>query len=298
VSNLDPRQDGTTDERLRREGAAWRGERLSCPPPDLVMMHGSEALPDDVRARLEQHLETCDACRRLARSFDEAARGSEGDVERRVFERVKRGTGWTPSRGLMLAAGFLLAGGLAALWWVRSGATNSNHVAASPPSLSSPTTSPAPVATAPSNQVALWVITPATVRIPLSSLEATRGSDGVAAERSRALLAALEPYQSGEYGAATSRLEAFVQQYPFAADGFLYLGVSYLMAERPVEAVAPLQRAAALKPEGERREVDWYLAAADQRSGRLSDAKTLLAGVCQAPGAYQANACAAVATLR
>jgi tetratricopeptide (TPR) repeat protein len=298
VSNLDPWQDSTTDERLRREGAAWRGERHSCPPPDLVIMHSSEALPEEVRARLEQHLETCDACRRLARNFDAAERASEGDVERRVFERVKRGPRWTPSRRLMLAAGFLLAGGLAALWWVRSGATTSNHVAGGPPSLSSPAASPAPVTTAPSNQVALWVITPATVRIPLSSLEATRGSDGKAAERSRALLAALEPYQSGDYGAATSRLEAFVQQYPAAADGFLYLGVSYLMAGRPAEALAPLERAAALKPEAERREIDWYLAAADQRSGRLPNAKTLLGGLCEAPGAFQPDACAAEATLR
>ena len=218
-------------------------------------------------------------------------------MERRVFERVKRGTGWTPSRGLVLAAGFVLAGGLAALWWVRSG-TTPNHMAASQPSLSSPTASPAPVATAPSSQVALWVITPATVRIPLSSLESTRGSDGVAPKRRRALLAALEPCQSGDYGAATSRLEAFLHQYPAAADGFLYLGVAYLMAGRPVEAVAPLERAAALKPEAERREIDWYLATAEQRSGRLSDGKTLLAELCQAPGAYQANACAAAATLK
>jgi tetratricopeptide (TPR) repeat protein len=261
------------------------------------MMHGSEALPDEVSVRVEQHLTTCDACQRLAQSFDEAERGSEADVERRVFARVNRHAGWTPGRALGLAAGVLLACGLAAFWLVRSGARPAEHASSNaPPSGTAATSTPG--AAAPSVYVSLWTITPPPVRIPLSSLEATRGPDAVAAERGRALLAALEPYQSGDYRAATSRLEAFVRQYPAAADGFLYLGVSYLMAERPAEAIATLERAAALKPEAERREADWYRAAAEQRSGRLSDARARLSALCQRPGAYQANACAAEATLK
>ena len=296
MTEVDPGQNRAIDERLRREGAAWRAERSGCPPPDLVMMHGSEALPDDVRDRVEQHMATCDACQRLAQNFDKAERGSEAEVESRVFARLSRPAGWTPSRALGLAAGVLLASGLAGLWWVRLGTGPMEHASGNAPSGSAATSAPG-VAT-PSVHVALWTITPAPVRVPLSSLEATRGPEAAAAEQGRALLVALEPYQAGDYRAATSRLEAFVGQYPAGADGFLYLGVSYLMADRPVEAIAPLERAAALKPEPERREAEWYRAAAEQRSGRRSDASARLSALCQTPGAYQANACAAGATLK
>jgi len=146
-------------------------------------------------------------------------------------------------------------------------------------------------------QAPLWTVNAATVRVPLSALGASRGADAGSA-RTRSLMAALAPYENADFKTAIERLEAFVREHPDAADASFYLGVSYLMADRPADAVAPLSRAREARAERDRREVDWYLAAAEQRTGRAADAAARVDRLCRTPGAYQQSACAAAAKLR
>ena len=285
--------ESAADDALGREAARAREARAGCPPPDLVIAHSSEALPDEVRVRVEAHLRGCDACRALAADADSLEPGIPEGADARVFARIQPPRRNAPWVSWLLAASVLLACGVAAAWWLRPSSGRTAAVPpATPPAGPGPTT-PAPVAM----QAPLWSISAATVRVPLSALGASRGVDAGGA-RTRVLMAALAPYEKADFDAAIERLEAFVREYPDAADASFYLGVSYLMADRPADAVAPLSRARDARAERDRREVDWYLAAAEQRTGRTAEAAARVDRLCRTPGAYQQSACAAADKLR
>ncbi len=295
MTDDDARLDSGIEEGVRREGVRWREARAGCPPPDLVMAHASEALPDEVRERLSEHLRGCDACRRLAADADAVELEVPPGVEARVLARVQAPRRFPPGTLWVLAASVLLVCGLAAMRRLHPGGAVRTTAGRTLETPQMPAAVPA--AAAPVRQAARWQISAATVRVPLSSLAVSRGADAEAA-RGRRLVAALAPYEKADYPAAISALEAFVKEFPDAADAVLYLGVSYLMADRPEAALAPLAQAADLRSGRGRREVDWYLAAAEQRTGRTAEAAARLEGLCRAPGAYQQSACAAAATLR
>ena len=161
-----------------------------------------------------------------------------------------------------------------------------------PPAQAALPSTPAPGA----GPIALWNIEPLPVRIPLSSVGATRSAttQDAAAE----LVDALAPYQAGRYDAAIPALRAVAHAHPDSADAALYLGVSYLLANQAQDAVAPLERARQLAQARRSAEVDWYLATAEQRTGQAAAARDRLKAVCAVAGDYQQRACDAERALR
>ena len=295
MTDRDAREDLVAHDRLRREGEASRNQRIGCPDPDLLLARRSDALDAAVRARLEQHLAICEDCSRFALDLDALNLDEPDDsIESRVLARIRRSKRAGPAPWLGVAAGLVIAVGLAALWWTRS----------LPPPRSQTASAPAPIQRLPSSEtssptlempptVALWTIEPAPVRVPLTSLGVPRNGSGADAGAAAGLIEALAPYQRGDFGPAVDGLEQFVRQYPDQADAYLYLGVSYLMVDRPSSAVTSLERARSLASPNRHAEIDWYLATAEQRSGLIDASRARLRELCGGQSRHRPLACAA-----
>ena len=225
MSELSRADENAIDAELRRHGEALRAERNGCPHPELLLARRSEVLDADVHGRLDAHVSTCAACRRLAddvEGLDLADAGAA--VEQRVLTRVTGPARQGRAGLLSLAAGLLLASGLAVTWYSRSGA----------PADVPPTASQVPAsAQSPAPVVALWTVTAAPVRVPLSSLEVPRGGETSPTTDGAVLVAALAPYQRGDYVDAIARLSLVVRDFPESGEAHFYLGVSHLMAGHP-----------------------------------------------------------------
>ena len=199
VSELEQADERATDARMRRHGEALRAERHGCPHPELLFASQSEALDADVRDRLEAHVSTCAACRRLVEDVDGLGLAEPDAGDRAARAGPRDWTGRKGSAGLLpLAAGLLWRPGsrrLVVFAHQRAGRGAAHRVSTAP----AVAQSPAPPV------VALWTVTPAPVRVPLSSLGVPR-SGGTVNPDGAVLVAALAPYQSGDYVAATARL--------------------------------------------------------------------------------------------
>lgn len=290
MSESDLAADSAMDARLRRHGDALRAERDGCPHPDLLFARRSETFDAGLRERLEQHVSTCEACRRLAEDFDGLGLAeADAAVEARVLTRVAHPAGHGRAGWLSLAAGLVVASGLGVAWWhARSPA---------PAPRSSAATQAPPAVPAPLPVVALWTVTPAPVRVPLS-LGVSRGGGPAPLPDGAVLVEALAPYQQGDYAAAVGRLAAVVRDHPESGEAHFYLGVAHLMAGDPDQALVSFDEASSRLPATRRAEAEWYRATAEQRAGRPGAARARLHVLCAQPGNYQAQACAAEASLK
>ena len=296
MSEFDQAGESAMDARLRQHGEVLRAERDGCPHPELLFARQSEALDADVRDRILAHVATCLACRRLADDFEGLGLAEpDAEVEARVLARVTA----SPRRGyaglIALAAGLLVASGLGVTWWYSRGTapTSAPPVASQTPAVPAPTPTPPPAAV-----VALWTITPAPVRLPLSSLGVPRSGGAGATPDGDVLVAALAPYQLGDYAGAIERLSAVVRDFPESGEAHFYLGVSYLMSGDAMQAADSLDHAISRLPGARRAEAEWYRATAEQRAGRTDEARARVRVLCAQPGDYQADACAAEASLK
>ena len=290
MSDMRPDRDAALEARLRREGERLRTLRAGCPSPELLVARATGALEPAVQLGLDAHLDSCDACRRLAADIGALNLASpEPATEARVRTRVFGGRS-TRAWLLPVAAAAVLAG-VAIGWrvWPRA-------VPAPPEDRTASAVTPAVESPAVTNRVvALWEIAPAPVRVPLSTLGPTRSESAGAGA---GFIDALGPYQDGDYARATQTLSEWVRVSPASGEGYFYLGVSQLLTGEVRAAAASLARAQQLLPAPRRREAGWYQAAAEQRSGDVAAARARLRTLCAEPGAYQTEACAADAVLR
>jgi hypothetical protein len=292
VADFRTLSDEGVDAQLRLDGARVRSARAGCPPPDAILARHSELMEPALRDALARHLGACDACRRFAADLDalEACDTVSREVETRVLARVRARAVPPPRWRLAVAAAMLLVCAGSVVWWVRSSASSIKQSAAAVRPASPPPPVGTPVA-------ALWKIDPPAVRLPLSSIGATRSGGGEGAA-SRALPEALAPYQAGKYAEAIGPLQTVARAHPTSSDAAFYLGAAFLLADRPRDALGPLERAAALGPPTRRAEIDWYRATAEQRAGLPDAARTRLNPLCAGGSEFRARACAAARTLR
>lgn len=289
MSEVNPSLEEVSEEVLRREGGQWRRARTGCPDPDLLLESHSELLEPDVRDALREHVRSCAACARLSADLDAMNLSSPNPaVEAAVLARVRRGGSSSQFWRVPLAAALVLGCGAAAAWWMR---------VPSGPAPTAPSARPSATTATASMPVAMWTIEALPVRVPMSSVGVSRsGTAGV--DASAALVDALAPYQAGRYAEAIPALQAVAGAHPESGEAALYLGVACLLADRPRDALAPLERAAALVDAPRRPEIDWYRATAEQRVGQLTAARGRLHTLCAVAGEYQQRACAAEQALR
>lgn len=284
------RLNAALESRLRDEGAQVRVLRAGCPPPELLLARDAEALTADARRHLAAHLAICDACRRLD---DDLARldlgAADPQTDARVRARALGGAGHRRFGALLaIAASLLLACALAmqALF---------DHAAPQAPPIADAVSTPRRPSMPVGPDVALWAIAAPPLRLTLSSLDQTRSGDRSAVD---ALVGATAPYQAGDYQRAAERFAEVAATTPSSGDAQFYLGVSRLLAGTPRDAIAPLTAARTLLPTARSREVDWFLAAAEQRSGDHASARARLDALCRVEGPHQDDACAAGALLQ
>ncbi len=287
-------EDDRVEAALSAAGAEWRAARALCPDPELLLARQSEALEPHVREALARHLDVCDPCARFVDGM--AAVGIDvpsEDVVAKVYARVAAGRRRT-ARWYPLAAILVLAVGGAALWWMVSHRGPAADVVAGGTPVAEPPSRPA---ASPPRVVALWTVEPPPVRLSMSALGPTRSSDG-SADVSRALVQALEPYTAGRPAESVAPLEALERSHPEGVDVAFYLGVAYLLSDRPIDATTMLTRARDLAPQHQIAEIDWYLASAEHRAGRVEASRARLDTLCGSRSAYRERACGAVAKLR
>jgi len=287
--------DELPEDLLRADGGVWLEARRACPPPDLLLARGSDVLDAEVRDALAAHLSACDPCRRF--SADVEALGSEAPDEHsaaRVLARLpqRARTKATRSRWLSMAAVLACLAVAAAIWRMRF---DQETVPVTKTTLHRAVQA-AQGATAVTGPVALWAIEPPALRLPASVLAPTRSADGGSA--AQALFDALAGYRARRFAESIAPLEALAREHPASADVAFYLGATYLLAGRPDPAVAALERARAQAEAAGQDEVDWYLAAAEQRAGRVDGARRRLESLCGGRSEYRERACAARATLQ
>ncbi len=275
------------EEALRQEATAWQLARSGCPDPDLLLARRSELLDADVRAALDDHIASCDACARLATDLDSMKLDApDPAIESAVLARVRKSGPPSQFWRLPLAAALVIGCAGTFAWWMRApGAPSAPHAPVAPV---------APVS--PVAPVAMWTVEALPVRVPLSAVGVSRSAENRAA--SAALLDALAPYQAGRYADAIPALREVARLYPESGEAALYLGVTLLLADQPGDALAPLERAARQVETARRADVEWYRATAEQRAGQTSEARDRLAALCAAAGGYQQRACAATQALR
>ncbi len=112
----------------------------------------------------------------------------------------------------------------------------------------------------------------------------------------RDLAPAFEAYRAGEYPRAVAAFGKVSPAYADAIEVLFYLGVSRMLAGDDAGAVAPLEAAARLRNDTFADDVAWFLAVAQQRSGR-PDVRNRFAALCDGKSTYAAAACAAVAQI-
>jgi hypothetical protein len=263
--------------------AVARGEH--CPPPDALASLGGDALPADLRAAVEQHVAACPVCRALAADHEAIADDAwTPEVEARLAARLPQAgaTGRTHLRGwgpwLAAAALVVLAIGLVS---TRDARPRQATVAVQTPSRPSP-----------SRPLAFAIDVP-DLRVPVAEVLVMRGASSV-----HPLVAVESAWRAGDFARVTAALAPAAETRPDDRAIAFYLGASRLLADDPGAAREPLERAVRLSSGADANEAQWYLAAAEQRSGAAPAATTRLDALCLHDGPYRLRACAAAAEAR
>ena len=229
---------------------------------------------DDLREELDAlHVETPfeqgDADRLLARI--------RGDIAREHSSV----TGWSWLRPA-LAFVAVLAVGLAA-WIVFGRAPESTPVMTPQPEQ--------PIAAAPARPAFQLPLDKPEVTLSLAAMT-WRGSQGNNQLLSE-LKIPLDAYREGNYVVANREFSRLEARYPDTVEVFFYGGVTRLFLDQPDRAMVALTRAGELADATLIDRVNWYRAVAEQRAGRVADARSRLESLCRNGRTYAAQACRA-----
>jgi TolA-binding protein len=283
-------------EFLARHGETIRRAKerqANCPPPQLIIAAKGEGLPEELRLRVNEHLQQCKACRMLAEDL-EATEPAERTAQEKARMRARLepmlGTSassrpWSWVRGLalrpvpiaVLALAVLAVGGFFLAQRMQERGRNVAHVP--------PPNSPLVVA------ATLPLEKPA-IALPQDSDIIWRGGETSGTSYPAQLEAALKPYDKGDYAGAAEKLRQLEKKFPGQFEAKFYRGVCLLFLN-DATAAAELQAARGLGKGPESYEAAWYLAIAEQRNGRNDSAVAELQKLCQTDSAYAPRACEA-----
>lgn len=290
----DPRtgwRDVQADEGVGADFFRPRGD-AACPPPELVQAMRADVLPEDLRAYLAKHVESCAVCRALGQAMDESVEGPTPEEQARILARVRAGAARSREASprhrwrLASAAAALVAAvgaGSILVWQSR------REAAVEPPTV--------PVAAPRTPTAPALSVEPPAIRLPSVAGLPRRGTPETVQREQ--LIRALDPYRSGQYAEAERRLNAFVRRHPRSAEGHFYLGVGRLVMYRDDDAVTALETVEGLAKDNVYllHESAWYLALAYRRLGQLDEARARLDGLCRSNHVRAARACAGIGEL-
>ncbi len=255
------------------------------PLEDEWVRFASSELDATERIRFADHVSACAACAKMFHAVAEVRSGArEIDPQAPALAAASdRPTWW-----YVAAAAAVLVAAAGSLMWPTSRRQAAEPVAnvATPPPVapSAPITPDLP-------QPRDWAALPPApaVSLPIALTLPVRGSSSSDAAFMQAFGAAIAPFRESRFAEAATALAPVTQKFPQMAEGWFYLGVSSLFANRPADAVEPLRRARTSTVVGD--EARWLEAVALERAGRTSDANDALQKLCNTPGPNQKRAC-------
>jgi hypothetical protein len=105
---------------------------------------------------------------------------------------------------------------------------------------------------------------------------------------------AVDAFRKNDYAPAEREFGVLELRYPDAVEVFFFGGVSRLFINDPERAIVALKKAEAIGDATFAPHVAWYLAVADERAGRMAEARTELDKVCRGASDRATRACAAL----
>jgi hypothetical protein len=260
-----------------------------CPSPAHVQAYAVHALPGDQVEQLDRHFADCPSCRLMAEDFARLDPPKLDDkLVEKLWQRLRPALSTEHPKPVMRKRWTTLA------WALAPVAAAVLLVFA----LRSPISRPHGIVTTPRIEAPAALqydlkqiapVQPAPVAIPLDDLLTWRS--GEADSGRRGLISAFAAYQKGAYVEAARKFAGVAASDPGNYQAAFYGGVALLVADRPREAVAALERAESLGGPAERDETQWYLGLALVHAGELTRGRELLDGLCAAKGAHAPDAC-------
>ena len=289
-------------EDLRAELGAIQERHRDDPSLELLRASRAEVLPDPLNDRVHSHLEHSAWSRALVEGADAVDPTLDSATQARMLARIGAEMG-AKRRGRRWFQAWLLVPALAAAVIVLAvvifrrpqtppdqAAAVGVAVAPQPPAQGA--TPPAPVP--PARGFVLPLDKPE-VRFTAMALVLRGSADGP--KFVDVVAPGIRAYRSGDYATAERELAALQPRYPNSVEVPFYLGVSRLFLDDAEGARSALEEARRVSDDSFAPAVDWYLAVADERTGRLPDAHAALERVCGAPGENRQKACDAATRL-
>ena len=268
------------------------------PRRDLLVAATADLLPAETHAKVMSHL----AQSAWSRAIVDGLRQSDADpqldaaTEERILARVRRAqrssSALTMRRPSLMAGGLALAATVLIAVMVFPGrhATDPIAVVPSPATSGSPAVVPPPAALP-----FVMSVTKPDVKLSTGALTWR----GAPSDQSflQDLAPAFDAYRVGNYAQAQSLFGELSAKYPGAIEVLFYQGVTLVLRNDFAGAMAPLSAASRLKNDTFADDVSWFLAVAEQRSGKVQESRSRLTALCDAGGRRAADACAAVTQL-
>lgn len=295
---------------------------------DWVRLAADE-LDDAARERAADHIEACADCAGIFRAIGHLREGAVaidpgspafGPSPEAALDRSAVAEGALPSvapdgpstsrawwYGLAAAAAVALAMGTT-LWRGSPGAQPAAPDAVSAPmapvtAAAPPTPGPSPAGTdaavstsrtasaVPAPRAWAVLATAPAVTLPASFTIVMRGDSNPGRDAFLAAFGpAIAPYRAGRYAEAAEALQSLTARFPAVDEGWFYLGVARLYADRAADAVEPLRRARQSDVVAE--QALWLEAVALERAGRADEATAVLREACDADRQSHAEVCA------
>lgn len=298
-----PPNDWDRDERetlsdLDHQFAAIRQRHLLNPRCDLLVAATADLLPAEMQARVMSHLAQSAWSRAIVDGLRQSGADTQLDAatEERILARVRQAqrASWamTMRRPSLMAGGLALAATVLIAVMVSPGRQTTDPIPVAP----SPATSGSPAAVLPPAAPPFQMpVTKPDVKLSTGALT-WRGapSDQPFLQD---LAPAFDAYRVADYAQAQSLFGELSAKYPGAIEVLFYQGVTLVLRHDFAGAIAPLSAASRLKNDTFADDVSWFLAVAEQRSGRVAESRSRLSALCDAGGSRAADACAAVTQL-
>jgi tetratricopeptide (TPR) repeat protein len=270
----------------------------SCPPLPVLHAAGADALPEPQQSMVASHIAGCRACRITQSDLEtlqsppekeeEAIRHIRSLVTERLNrERQRRSLlpGFISSwRSALVVATIGFCAFFAFIMIRNRQPLNVNPASQKQMQLTQRDISKAFPLEKPEVRLSLAVLT-------------WRGSDRADGQFAVEIAPALDLYRANRFADAAARLEKLSSKYPDSIEICFYQGISRIFVGDYGSAIQSLEKAQKLGVVSFSADIDWYLALAYQRSGRLPESRNHLASLAAVQGPYSERALKALELL-